>query len=395
MNRNAFPLLAIVFLLAGCSQAPADSPEAADTPQPPAGKFQACGDRTELFSVAPTDMDKINTMTPVGMMTPPDHVFPAPHMYFFPLDDLNPEDIEIPVYASADMVLTQIGLRHYNKIGEKANYIDYTLVFSPCNEFDLYFHHVRSLTYPPFAEAAERILEKCGFSAERNEDYCSGRVNIPIIAGEQIGTAVDIKAGVWGFDLGARDYRIPEGRSALLSSERHCSRERNVFDRCYTVCPFDYFTEDIRSGLEFSNGKFDIPGLACGGNLFFDIKGSAQGYWFEKGPGDKWGEEKNIFLGPNNLNPAVRAFSIRTAVPGVQAGLHVFSPAASGLVNRDFAEVSNDGNIYCYDAAVEYQERDGKAILIQLNNETLRIGPHSGNCGEGPWGFEEYAEFER
>ncbi len=381
--------------------APAVMPSQSGLPQG-SSKLSSCGDGKEFFSVLPADLGKVSMVTPVGAMTPPSHVFPAPHMYFYVIDASNPEAVEVPVYASGKMVLKQIGLRHYNSIGQKTDYLDYTLVFSPCDGFELYFHHLRSLTYLPFADAAANILNKCSFSKERNEDYCSGLVNIPIDAGQQFATAGDLDGGVYGFDLGARDYRLVSGRD-FVDPGRHCGRGRNVFDRCYVVCPFDYFTPDVRSQVKFSSDDWSPSGneqLGCGGNLYFDVSGTAQGYWFLKGSGTTmFGEFQNLYVGPNNLDPSANVFSVGTAVPGLPSGLYSFVPRSSGRVNRDFKDVAADGNVYCYEAnGIRVSEGSGSAaILVSLVDATqLRIGKHSSeSCGPGPWSFGSYADFER
>ncbi|HLQ21229.1 MAG TPA: hypothetical protein VK127_02860, partial [Nitrososphaerales archaeon] len=146
-----------------------------------------------MFSVLPVSPNDTLLVTPLGQMTPPDHVFPAPHLYIYVLDPRSPVDKEALVYAPGDMVLTSVGLRHYNTLGSETNYIDYTLVFYVCNDFVLYFHHLRSLRYQPFVDAASQILKTCSFSTQRNEDFCSGDVFVKVRAGEVIGTTGDLK----------------------------------------------------------------------------------------------------------------------------------------------------------------------------------------------------------
>src|SRR2546427_4947027 len=182
-----------------------------------------CGSNQPLFSVLPVSSNDTVVLTPLGQMSPPDHVFPAPHQYIYVLDVRHPVAKEAPVYSPGDMVLTSIGLRHYNTLGSKTNYIDYTLVFYPCADFVLYFHHVRSLRYQPFIDAAAKILPTCNFSTQRNEDFCQGDVFISVKAGEVIGTTGDLGAGVNGIDIGARDFRLPTGISAFVDSARLCS----------------------------------------------------------------------------------------------------------------------------------------------------------------------------
>lgn len=225
--------------------------------------------------------------------------------------------------------------------------------------------------------------------------YC---VTFATEAGVQFATAGDLKAGVGGFDLGARDYRMPDGRSALLNPDKHCFKGQNTFDRCYTVCPLDYFTKELTRNLKYSTGKLDSPDLSCNGDLFFDVEGTAQGYWFGKNPGrnDYGPEHMNLYFGPNTFNPAQVAISIGNSVPGIVPMVYPFMPQHTGLIDRDPGEVTADGNVYCYNGRGRH-EQENIAILVQLMYEkTLRVGKYAGEeCGSGPWAFGEYAEFER
>ncbi|MBI2085618.1 MAG: hypothetical protein HYT71_03850 [Candidatus Aenigmarchaeota archaeon] len=407
-NLSALLIIAVV-LISGCVSADSIKKPYQQTqnenetfPQNEPNKFAiqpSCGSDNILFSVSPAPLDKVLTLTPVGAMSPPDHVLPAPHMYFYVIDWKNQKDSEVPVYASGNMVLKQIGLRHYNHIGQYYNYIDYTLVFSPCAEFDLYFHHLRTLTYQPFIDAANKILQTCSFSKDRNEDYCSGVVNIPVEAGQQIATAGDLKGGVYGFDLGARDYRLPTGKTALLNPDRFCKNGyTNPFDRCYAVCPFDYFTDEVKSQIKYSMDGQDglITNLSCG-TLFTDVKDSLQGYWFKKGSSPMTiGESDGIYIGPDNTNPNVKVISVGNTLSDIQSGKYNFKPLPSGIFNRDPEYVTADGNIYCYE--VNRGDNLSYSIIMQLTNSaSLRIEKLSSkNCGSGPWSFySSYTDYER
>ena len=366
----------------------------------------SCGEKNILFSFLPVDMSQVITLTPVGQRSTPDHVFPAPHEYFNVIDWNNPSDKEVNVYAPGDMTLTQIGLRHYNKLGQATNYIDYTLLFTVCDKFYFYYHHVRSLKYQPFIDAAQKTLQTCHFKSEVNEDYCSGQVNIPVKAGELVGTTGDLKAGVYGLDMGARDLRLPNGKN-FANPNRFCSGNFiNPFDRCYTVCAFDYFPKDVTKQLQFmdseKNIRTDPP--VCG-DLYNDIKDAAQGYWFKQGPKltNFSPESDNLFLGPDFIKPSIKLFSIGLSVPSLSAGSYTFGIKNSGLVNRDFKDVTSDGKIYCYDTSISsggsLQNSLGEvSIILQLTSKTTmrleKLG--SGTCGSGPWSFgSNFVDFER
>lgn len=350
----------------------------------------SCGTSKMFFSFPPVTLDKIVDLAPLGQLSPPDHVFPAPHNYFYVIDYEHPQDVNAPVYAPGNMTLTQIGLRHYNTLGQKTDYIDYTLFFSVCDKFDFYYHHVTTLTYQPFIDVAQDILKKCNFSKDRNEDFCSGAVNIPVKAGEQIGTTGDLKAGVYGLDMGARDYRLSTGRNAFVNPDKICGIGKNPYSHCYTVCAFDYFTDDIKRQLKFSTNIGTIVRTeepVCG-SVYYDVKDTAQGIWFGPNVATTFSpESNNLFLGPDNVQPSVKVFSVGMSISSLPAGKYEFNPTNSGLVNRDFRNVTSDGKIYCYETSQQ------AVIILQLTTlTTLKIERQNiSNCGVGPWSFTSSA----
>jgi len=349
-----------------------------------------------LFSVSPVSLDKVVTLTPLGAFSPPDHVFPPPHQYFYVMGPGSGANVNVPVYAPGNMTLTDIGLRHYNQLGKKSNYIDYTLVFAVCDNFKLYFHHVTTLNYKPIQDAAQKILQTCTFSKQMNEDFCSGSASIPVSAGEQIGTVGDIDAGVFGLDMGARDYRT-KGKN-FANPGRFCpAGQPNVYDRCYTVCAFDYFTADIRQKAVFSSPMSHETNLSCG-SIYADVAGTSQGYWMKEGSNNKFGESDALFIGSTNLNPGMKIFSIGTAMSAVNPGTYNFNPAHAGLVNRDPSEVVADGQIYCYETTGGRSETDtsGAAFIVQLLDAThLSVEQAVSSCGSGPWHFSQPTTFVR
>jgi hypothetical protein len=361
-----------------------------------------CGSKTELFTSFPVALDDIIDLAPLGQLTPPGHVLPAPHNYIYVIDYQNPTDKEALVYAPGDMTLKHIGLRHYNTIGQYTDYTDYTLLFTVCSEFDLYFHHVRSLSPPSFTNAAAQITATCNFSTTRNEDYCSGNVNIRIRAGDIIGTTGDLKGGVYGLDIGARDYRLSEGRTRFANPDRYCSPlERNAFSRCYTVCPFDYYPTEIRQQLQFTGKSGQIVRTeppVCGG-VHYDGANTARGNWFLIGVQESIysPEASFLFVGPDNVRPSISVFSVGTAVPSLPPGAYEFQPATSGPANLDFGSVTADGQIHCYEAGSQMFGNTKVIVLQLLDSTTLRIeGSQAASCGSGPWAFtQNFTDFER
>ena len=343
---------------------------------------------TNILSFMPVKAEDIVTLTPLGQVSPPDHVFPAPHSYIYVIDWKKQQDNEAAVYAPADMMLTSIGLRHYDTIGKAADYIDYTLVFTVCDDFDLYFHHVKRLTKPEIIAAADKILQGCTFNGQWNEDYCQGQANVAVKAGEAIATTGDLDAGVYGLDIGVRDYRI---EPKFANMDRFCSSQ-NVFAPCYAACAFDSLPEGVRQ-TKYSTGIVQgaSPVDECG-TVHQDAAGTAQGYWFSDNAKTTFSQEaQNIFLGKDYAFPDKLMFSIGLSLDGVQAGEYVFTPMHEGATNRAFDEVKPDGTAYCYQVADPRGEGAPITLLIQLIDATTlhikRVSTCSDIIGSG---FAEY-----
>lgn len=348
-----------------------------------------------LFTVSPIPLDKIYSLTPLGMISTPDHVFPAPHLYLFLFDPKNKTlGVEAPVYAPGNITLTDIGLRYYHNLNGEEKYIDYTLVFSSssCKDVQIYFHHIHTLKYQPFIDAANKIESSCTFDNVTNEQYCQGQTNIPILAGTYMATAGDQQAGVYGLDFGARDART-SGEEEFDDSKRIC-QEGNIFSHCHTVCPWAYFSEEIQQQLHFSSENGN-GSLNCGD--IFVSKGTAEGYWFAKTEQTQSytdsPEANNLYIGKNNLDPENKVFSIGKSIPNTNPDLYAFIPHHEGTINRDPAEIS-DETIYCYETQAKMESRNAVFFLQRKDANNLEIEKSSlQSCEGASWTFTDNAVY--
>ena len=366
-------------------------------------QLPSCGQNHTFFSVLPVSQNETKSLVPLGQVTPPDHVFPAPHNYIYIIDPQNPQNKHASVYSPGDLTLVQLGIRHYNVFGNVTNFTDYTLVFQPCSEFSMYFHHVTTLSYAPFVKAAQQIIQTCHFSTTINEDFCSGEVNIPIMAGDLIGTAGDLAAGAFGMDIGARDSRLQTGKSALIDPSKAC-----LLGRCYTVCAFDYFTAEIRNRLRFTDpfGTVTRTQQPTCGTVYHDVAGSLQGYWYNStnARSSISPEAEFLFLGPDSIEPSMQIVSIGVGASTISPGKYLFQPTNSGLVNLNLSVATRGGTVYCYETTMQPGASYGalnspiSVILIQLvDSNTARIEKiNSNSCGNGPWQLDSsYTDFVR
>lgn len=385
-----------------------DSGDPTDGPRSAMPVLPACKSGP-LFQVAPVHVEDVEHLGPLGSLVPPDHTFPTPHMYIYSkVKDGGP--IAATVYAPADMVLVSAGLRHYDKIGTKTDYIDYTLVFAVCAEVDMYFHHVSSVSHPAIAAAIDAEKAKCKFSADggvntgggSNEQYCAMEVRADVKAGDAIGTSGDKEARVGGLDWGARDRRMPNGRSGYINPARHCPGQ-NVFDRCYAFCGFESLPSEVYAPYrslftDFTGTVIRQDEPHCG-TTYADVPGTAQGYWFAaqrpavlNGP-----EEYELFLGSSPYTAAYDIFSMGRNVPDLKASRYVFRPSTSGNVNRRFAQLL-PGETACYEALYDRESAipqgapplTNLTILVKLETDAQKLTVEkrpSATCGTGPWTF--------
>lgn len=351
----------------------------------------SCGSNYTLFTVPLFNQSSVLSVLPLADFIPPDHVFPTPHAYIY-TDNPNAAGSKSVskdgayLYAPTNMVLTQIAIRNLrHTFGVYENVTDYTLVFQPCKEFDLYFHNVASLLYQPFINASLQILKQC------SQDFCQANVYIPISVGQVIGTIGNSSKKIQGLDVGARDYRLSTGRN-FIDANHLCpiyGGQPNIYDRCYAVCPYSYFTNSIQQQFHFfyANGTT----ISSCGTIYQDINGTAQGYWFPASGATNSisPEATDIFLGNDTASTTTQVFSAGVAVPNLPAGLYKFKPNPSNLVNRTFGGVT-PSQVYCYQTSLSYlfggPAGSTATIAIQLvNSSTLRIQRLNGTCGSGPW----------
>ena len=370
--------------------------------------FPACGDKKEFFTTLPLSLDGFTTIDPLGLLAPTAHVFPTPHIYFRikreQPDNFNSPVLKFPLYAPADMTITRINLMQATNRAEFAD--DSAVHFALCKDFKAYFDHVVDLS-PKLQKAFdEGRVDRCDEYTLTYKDgpvnwkKCNKEVDLEVSEGELIGYAGGGEAQAV-LDLGAYDLRIKPNNYA--SPKRQFRNELP-----YNVCPLDYFSQPLAGQLreklgayfELSNSNTFTKSLTCG-KVIQDIPGTAKGDWFAPNidTAQSGHEPPHLGLVQGHIDQSLQAFSNgdSTKNSNLEMGLYYFTPKNSGFINRDFAEVKADGNVYCYETKNNYKQGEPKTIIIQLADpETLRIeGLNSNSCGSGPWNLTNYAEFER
>ncbi|EKD41678.1 MAG: hypothetical protein ACD_73C00586G0002, partial [uncultured bacterium] len=206
---------------------------------------------------------------------------------------------------------------------------------------------------------------------------CSKSISLDVLAGDLLGQSR-------GLDFGLRDTRS----NIAFANEDRVSGS----DMANVVCAYDYFNDALKNELEPlladpSGTYYPTRDPLCG-TVDVDVQDTAQGMWFsDQNSTVNDGEDEHMALAPHNVRATVQVFSIGNAIPTIESDPYEFTPVTSGLVNRDFSTVTNDGNVYCYEAT--NIDAIVSVFLLHLSDdETLEIeGIEATECGSDPWSF--------
>jgi hypothetical protein len=103
-------------------------------------------------------------------------------------------------------------------------------------------------------------------------------------------------------------------------------------------------------------------------------------------------ETPHLAIIPDNVDPNQIDISMGMSQPGLPSGSYHLSPAPTGLVNRDPAAITPDGQIYCYEL-----QFGGVLLLRLVDTTTLRVEARAtaANCAsQQPFGFTVGASFD-
>lgn len=361
-------------------------------------QLPVCGDNKVFFTVSPIKDGLYRNIVPLGKFGPEGgHVFPTKHTYFIAPAKNIEEQTDVDIYSPGDLYITTIQRWNNKTLG----LTEYFLYASPCKDVEVTFYHLNELS-PKLISALDKT-DYCRDEKTGNTQYqFCGKITkgIQVKAGELLGKAnpAKKKSIKQFFDFGMSDHRTPELRFA------NPKRWVGNFDKKHMVCPFDYFTPELRQKFLSQMADYDDPNLKrtieplCG-EYMQDVPNTAQGVWFKVGS-DSREEDAQITLGHHNVLAQKGIFSIGTmSVPTIEVGAFPFGPKPSGYINRDFKDISADGQAYCFEPSdLPGTWRYPFRIILQMTAPTkLKIeGQKIQDCGSGPWKFSDSAtEFER
>ena len=322
--------------------------------------FIKCQDQP--FTEYPVEMSRLKTITPLGNLNPPGHTYPTDHMYFSCDNMLYPDGFEI--YSPGAIIINKISKVEYNPAQVMGVTEDFTIDFAVCSKIDGRFGHVNNISTflsdrtGEFGEEFGDTVSVYEIDGRIYTDY-EKRVNIKVPAGQLLG-----RAGI----SGGYDFWLKDTRVNLVWVNTDISQ---YFQ--HTVCPLDYFTTDLKTNMTAKLVNWDgspvFPTGYCG-KIDFDVPNTAQGIWQRDDWVNENAQEGGLALVYSNFNASEGAISIGNADNSTwDKQVYLFNPATSGFMNRQFDQVTNDGNIYYYFC---YGFESGsifyKVILVKMTN---------------------------
>lgn len=369
---GALAVLGAMGWMAGCSGNSSSTGGAGD---PPPANVSVCSPEA-LFTTSPITVADLNTtygIKPLGNVNPPDHTFPAAHLYFYAKDS-NPDQAgsdSVPVHAPSSIVVTRL----YSSTLQSTGKTDYSMVFYPCDQVQGYFNHMASFT-GKLAAAYEAADTECSSYNPGSGTFirCEKKVNVTVASGEVIGTAGGATSNSTAVDFGFYDSRATK---LLFANDARVVSKSTGLDSFHIVCAIDYYGAEVKAALEAKLNRV-AGALPLCGTYNQDLAATAQGKWFTSdAPSPATTESGYLSLVHDNTNPALGVFSVGNTDLGV--GIFSFTPKNSGTVNRDFKDVTSNGVLHCYDslstAGIIFLVRMPTATSLKIEKQSAAACP--------------------
>lgn len=324
---------------------------------------RSCDTSHNIFTSHIVDVEKIDHIVPLGNLNPPGHTLPTKHMYF------NFEaGSKVNVKAPASMHITSMRSAKYMRNGT----MDYEISFTPCRNISGYFIHLDTLS-PLLKEAldeAEKDDCRTMDTGQGDMEECFLSVDVVIEEGSDIGTVKVTDEGFAALDFGLVDQRV---EAPYVAGESMVPD-----DYASVVCPLDYFSDNLKKelyGKVGGRGQIRTEEPRCG-TVHQDVIGRAQGSWFNANRSEGFSQMTDLALVHDNIDPNRSVMSIGQGLQelGIHARTIFFEGKDGGYINRDFKDVSPDGNVYCYEFPLD---ANYTVLLQMLDENTLLVGKGS------------------
>ncbi len=325
----------------------------------------------KTFTNYPIDLSKAYEVVPLGNLAPPGHTFPTEHSYTH-ISAGGTTTETIPLYSPADVKLLLIAFGH----GMTQDPVDYTLYFALCKDVIGYYNHVKEIS-PELQNLMEN--KQCKFQGESKATRCNIEVFESIKSGSAIGKVGRLQGN---YDFGLIDLRTT---NVFANPSRYGTRSLHI------QCPYDYY--DISMKEKFFGLITRKDADRCG-KVAQDIPGTLKGNWFygnaRADMGTDW--DKYLAFVQDNKDPTISVISIGGVF--TEASKIEFQPTTTGFVNREFSQVTPDGNIYCYESGNDAYSTS-KVIVQMTSAAEIKIEKQSGSCGSSNSFTSSYKTYNR
>ena len=347
-----------------------------------AGPSSGCGSALS-FTVLPVPITSISAATPVGNMGPPIHTIPTDHSGVYLAGT------GVTLVSPGPLRVTVVTRVHYLVSPFRQGVFDYAITANACNGYQVVLGHILTVV----DKISSQVGSDCTTYSTANETVESCRnfsADIALNPGETIGTVGSTSEPA--FDFGLYNAASP---NSFVNPARYSSNTLSA------TCAYDAFTSDLRAQLYAKIGQPGLPGSgespACG-TMNVDVVGTARGVWvLQSAPVNQAGDETNFAaLTPHPFyQQSGQAISIglATLINSASAPLARFPVTTSGRVNRQFRDVTADGQIYCYvpDLTLSnfsYYLRLGSGNVLTIQH--LNHSPGASPCSRDPstWAFD-------
>ena len=333
-----------------------------------------------LFIVSPLDIDDVSSIVALGNLNPPGHVFPTDHIYFYiTRTEGSDHPLVVPLYSPGNLTVTMVNAsEHVN-----AGFTDYSISLQPCEHITVVLGHVSSLSTEIFGDTSsfkEWTLDNEYSTGGETYRRWRKEYNINVMAGQVLGSAGG-NPGQWALDLGV--YNLRHIQESVANSQRWLKSWY-----LHAVDPLSCFEKGpvLDQLLQLVDRELVEGDSLPYGSVLQDLPGAAQGCWFFSGVRDTYPEDPHLALVHSNIYPSRAVLSVGTSIPNLDSATYKFLPEDSGLVNRDFKEITPDGQIYGF----QVDQFDGVIILQMPDAETLWIEALKGaNSHPVSWSFSE------
>jgi len=354
-----------------------------------------CRLRGDVLTTDFTDFENVLSISPLGGVTAPGEILPAPYIRINTKNDGSPfqrRSTSVKMPANADIVAIE---RHLIKQGEGSKFKpSWTVHFIPCEGIQVAYERLDSLS-PVLIERAGGVAS---FHEIGGPEHLAKEVSLKIEAGKAIGngdgfnvTLHDENAESLEMARPERYRRNPYVRAEIFNVPASLMKIITP-DHSKARCALDYLSPPDRkawsSKLGDSWGIRRAKGENACRTALIDLKGTAQGAWYtDAAHNGNTTKISAIALAHDTINPDRLIFAFHGKLPSLttsmignsslaglkkeatlltnanQEGDHKYasndlsSPLqgdfitfekGSGTTNRSFDEV-RDGELYCYD----------------------------------------------